>query len=182
MNCVLATRRAIDLTNLRSACAQALRNRPSPLVSGCEKSPIRIFQNRSRITVESQPHHTRITPESQLNHLPNHSHITGSQPSHGHRQPNHSHKTAELQPNLSLWDIADQLVSRSEKSPIYLLQALSFAEPCVSSSGKLPTPCARTGFCLCQLSLLVLSMFYDRILHSLPKKQFVFGVHFRKTE
>ena len=59
------------------------------------------------------------------------------------------YKTADSQPNLSLWDIADQLVSRSEKSPIqspiHLFQALrlcrtmcvklwEIADPLVSES------------------------------------------------
>ena len=90
VNCVLAARRSIDLTHLRSACAQALRNRPVRLCQAVRNRRSAYF----RVAAESQSNHSHITPESQLSHLPNHSHITGSQPSHGHM-------TAESQPQDS---------------------------------------------------------------------------------
>ena len=109
VNCVLAARRSIDLTHLRSACAQALRNRPVRLCQAVRNRRSAYF----RVAAESQSNHSHITPESQLSHLPNHSHITGSQPSHGHMTADHSHKTADLQP-----------ISVSGTLPINLFQGL----------------------------------------------------------
>ena len=119
--------------NLRSAFAQETAEQ---LVSIFETSPVRLCQavrNRRsayfRIATESQSNHSHITPESQPNRLPNHSHITGS-----------SHKTADSQPNLSLSVILPiNLIQfrRNRRSACFKLW--DFAEPCVSSSGKSPT-------------------------------------------
>ena len=68
VNCVLAARRSIDLTHLRSACAQALRNRPVRLCQAVRNRRSAYF----RIAAESQSNHSHITPGSH----PNHSRIT----------------------------------------------------------------------------------------------------------
>ena len=65
-----------------SSLCQSLRHRQSACV--------RLGGIADPLFSESQPN----TPESQPNHLPNHSHITGSKPSHGHM-------TAESQPQDS---------------------------------------------------------------------------------
>ena len=141
--------------NLRSAFAQALRNRraacvnlwdiASPLVSSREESPIRLFQNRSRITVESQiatshPDPTRITAESPSESQPHHRITTESRPHDSRitatRQLTHSRISVSgiLPTNLfqglrirrsicfKLWDFAEPCVSSSEKSPTCLFQ------------------------------------------------------------
>ena len=110
-------------------------------MSSREESPIRLFQNRSRITVESQiatshPDPTRITAESPSESQPHHRITTES-------RPHDSRITATRQ-------LTHSRISVSGILPTNLFQGLrirrsicfklcDFAEPCVSSSEKSPT-------------------------------------------
>ena len=94
-------------------------------MSICEESPIRLFQNRSRIKVESQiatshPDPTRITAESP----------SESQPHHRGRisvsgiLPINLFQGLRIRRSIcfKLWDFAEPCVSSSEKSPTCLFQ------------------------------------------------------------